>query len=170
MSFDTADLAQMEQSGTLGDVITHEMGHVLGIGTTWSKKGFLNSAGTSNPTFVGQRAQVEYGTLRGTGPTPVSVENTGGSGTRDSHWRETIFGSELMTGFVANAVNPISRITVGSLEDLGYVVDMNAAEPYNLPTLLEVAEAGLLTPHVAPINIGTMLGNVPIVLPEESLQ
>ena len=35
MSFDTADLAQMQADGTLKDVITHEMGHVIGIGTIW---------------------------------------------------------------------------------------------------------------------------------------
>lgn len=33
MQFDTADLRHMENEGTLVDVITHEMGHVLGIGT-----------------------------------------------------------------------------------------------------------------------------------------
>src|SRR5499426_669818 len=38
MQFDTADLAEMDADGTLNDVITHEMGHVLGIGTIWSHK------------------------------------------------------------------------------------------------------------------------------------
>jgi len=38
MSFDTADLARMQADGTLNDVITHEMGHVLGIGTIWERK------------------------------------------------------------------------------------------------------------------------------------
>src|SRR5678815_742544 len=33
MSFDTADLAAMQADGTLVDVIAHEMGHVIGIGT-----------------------------------------------------------------------------------------------------------------------------------------
>jgi hypothetical protein len=33
MTFDTADLEQMEQEGTLNDVIVHEMGHVIGSGT-----------------------------------------------------------------------------------------------------------------------------------------
>ncbi len=33
MTFDKADLLQMEKRGTLLDVITHKMGHVLGIGT-----------------------------------------------------------------------------------------------------------------------------------------
>ena len=45
MSFDTADLAQMERDGTLNDVITHEMGHVLGIGSVWTQKGLLAGAG-----------------------------------------------------------------------------------------------------------------------------
>ena len=41
----------------------------------------------------------EYGLLKGptVKPTPVPVENTGGPGTSDSHWRETVFRSEMMT-------------------------------------------------------------------------
>jgi hypothetical protein len=170
MSFDTADLAQMEQEGTLGDVITHEMGHVLGIGTIWLDKGLLKRAGSSNPTFAGTNAMREYGTLRGGRARRVPVENTGGEGTRDSHWRETIFRNELMSGFIAAAGNPISRLTVGSLQDLGYSVDMNAAEPYTLVNLLALAEAGDLTTHVAPIDRGMMLPNIPLVLPDDSLQ
>ena len=65
MSFDTADLARMEAAGTLNDVITHEMGHVLGVGTAWEQKGLLQGAGTSNPTFSGPGAMEEYLTLRG---------------------------------------------------------------------------------------------------------
>jgi hypothetical protein len=42
MQFGTADLAAMQANGTIGDVITHEMGHVLGIGTIWSVKGPLS--------------------------------------------------------------------------------------------------------------------------------
>ena len=170
MSFDMADLAQMEQDGTLNDVITHEMGHVLGIGTLWSRKGLLTRAGTANPTFTGPAARREYGALRGGGPKRVPVENTGGEGTRDAHWRESIFRNELMSGFIAEPSNPISRLTVGSLQDLGYAVDMNAAEAYTLPDLLRLAEAGLLTAHVAPIDRGVMLPIIPIELPEDSLQ
>src|SRR5262245_54288774 len=101
MTFDTADLAQMESDGTLDDVITHEMGHVIGIGTIWTRKSLLKGAGTANPTFTGANAKREYGILRGSPtPLPVPVENTGGAGTQDSHWRDTVFGNELMTGFV----------------------------------------------------------------------
>ena len=170
MSFDSADLAAMEANRTLADVITHEMGHVLGIGTIWDMKNLLQSPGTTNPTFTGAAAQTEYGKLRNSGPTPVPVENTGGQGTADSHWRETIFRNELMSGFIAAPGNPLSKVTVASLQDLGYVVNLNAAEPFQLPNLMAIAEAGTLAPHVAPIDMGVVLPNIPILLPEDSLQ
>jgi hypothetical protein len=172
MTFDTADLNQMEQNGTLNDVITHEMGHVLGIGTIWSNKSLIQGARTRNPIFVGQRAMEEYGRLRGgdSGSAPVPVENTGSVGTRDSHWRESIFLNELMSGFIAAANNPICGVTVASLQDFGYQVNMDAAEPYQLPDLRMLAEGGLLTAREAPIDIGTVLPHIPLVLPEDSLQ
>jgi len=171
MAFDTADLKQMEKNGTLNDVITHEMGHVLGIGTIWDLKGLLKGAGTSNPTFTGKGASGEFGKLKGTaGPTPVPVENTGGAGTRDSHWRESVFRNELMTGFVGASGNPLSRMTVASLQDLGYAVNLNAAEPYTLPNLMALAEAGALTAAEAAEDRGIVLPNIPIVLPDDSLQ
>jgi hypothetical protein len=144
MSFDTADLAQMEADGTLLDVIAHEMGHVIGIGTIWETKRLLVNKGRPNPTFKGANARREYGILKGMGPTNVPVENTGGPGTRDGHWRETVFRNELMSGFIAAANNPLSKLTVASLQDLGYTVDLTAAEPYNLPNLMALAEAGSL--------------------------
>lgn len=172
MSFDTADLKAMEKDGTLNDVITHEMGHVLGIGTVWEYKKLLKGAGTSNPTFTGAKAKKEYRTLRGAGARSkaVPVENTGGTGTADSHWRETIFRNELMTGFVGGGNNPLSRLTAASLQDVGYVVDLTQAESYSLPNLMELAEAGLLVAHVAPVNQGMVLPNIPIVLPDGALQ
>jgi predicted Zn-dependent protease len=172
MTFDRADLKQMEQDDTLNDVITHEMGHVLGIGTVWTFKSLLKGAGKTNPTFLGKAAMKEFGLLKGptVKPTPVPVENTGGPGTADSHWRETVFRNEMMTGFVGVSGNPLSRMTVASLQDLGYVVDLNAAEPYSLPNLLVLAEAGLLAAPVASAARGIVLPNIPILLPETSLQ
>ena len=167
MQFDTADLANMQANGTLGDVITHEMGHVLGIGTIWTAKGLLTGSSGNNPTFTGTNAKKEYGTLKGTGPSAVPVENTGGPGTKNSHWRETVFRNELMTGFVAGPPNPMSRLTVASLKDLGYVVDMTKAEAYALPNLLQLAEgASLGAPHD---HGGLVIPTVPMELPDDSL-
>jgi hypothetical protein len=134
MQFDTADLASMERNGTLISVVMHEMGHVLGIGTIWSSLGLLSGAGTSNPTFRGTQATAAYNQIFGTSASGVPVENTGGSGTRDAHWRESIFGSELMTGWVGPGASlPLSRVTVASLADIGYTVNYAMAGTF-VPT------------------------------------
>jgi hypothetical protein len=169
MSFDTADLAQMQANGTLLDVITHEMGHVIGIGTIWPHKGLLTGAGTNNPKFTGTNAKKEYGILKGTGPMAVPVENIGGPGTRDSHWRESLFKNELMSGFIAAPNNPLSKMTAASLQDLGYVVNMSAAEPYALPNLQAMAEAGLMVAHIGQEHQHALPILAPKVLPDESL-
>lgn len=166
MSFDSADLNEMQADGTLLDVITHEMGHVIGIGTIWDLKKLIVGAGTSNPTFKGTSARKEFGDLKATSPANVPVENTGGPGTRDGHWRESVFRNELMSGFISEAGNPISRMTVASLQDMGYKVNLQAAEPYSLPNLMAMAVAGTLAekPHAHALPIFA-----PKVLPEDRL-
>jgi hypothetical protein len=137
MRFDSADLAAMERDGILVDVITHEMGHVLGIGTLW--EGLVDGEGGTDPRYTGRVAMVEYGHLTGSDPERVPVENEGGDGSRDSHWRESVFRNELMSSAIGGVNNPISRLTVASLIDLGYQVDLEAAEPYTFPTPVEGA-------------------------------
>ncbi|MBD2111282.1 MULTISPECIES: proprotein convertase P-domain-containing protein [Cyanophyceae] len=146
MEFDMGDLARLEMEGGLLDVIIHEMGHVFGIGTIWQIKNLLVGAGSANPTYVGQNGMREFAALVGAqGMTPVPVANTGGQGTRDGHWREAVFGNELMTGFLNLGQNPLSRLTVGCLEDLGYAVNYTAADPYELPSALALAVMGVNT-------------------------
>jgi hypothetical protein len=170
MEFDTADLARMEADGSLGDVITHEMGHVLGVGTIWDDKSLLRGRGTSNPTFIGQGAMQEYAGLRGaTDLIAVPVEDSGGPGTRDSHWEDDVFGNELMTGFVRGAGNPLSRMTAASLQDLGYAVDLEAAERYTLPppgALVAAGTAGVRELHG---RSGAIQSTNPLTLSPESL-
>lgn len=134
MEFDTADLAVLQSSGQLQAVVLHEMGHILGIGTIWSNRGLLTGAGTSNPRFTGQRATQEYNHLFNRNDIGVPLETGGGAGTRDSHWSEFTFDNELMTGYLnGGRTNPLSRITIASLGDLGYQVNMDAADLYLPP-------------------------------------
>jgi len=65
MAFDVADLADMEANGSLVDVIIHEMGHVIGIGTLWHDKQLVAGANTNNPEFTGARCKSVYASLRG---------------------------------------------------------------------------------------------------------
>jgi hypothetical protein len=180
MQFDTADLASMEQRGILNDVITHEMGHVLGcVDFIWERKGLVTGRETEAWAFTGQSAMAEYGKLLDPcspagvdaegAPKPVPIENQHGPGTRGSHWRETVFGSELMTGFVSQSGgNPLSRVTAGMLEDLGYQVNRNESDKYNLPGHLELAEMGLLAAAFDYESLGVVLPTVPLIAADES--
>jgi hypothetical protein len=163
MQFDSADVAVMMANDTFVDVVTHELAHVLGLGTLWDMsfapwgtRRMLSGAGTSNPTFTGPAAVAELNALGMSGNVPV--ENTGGAGTRDSHWREVTFGNELMTGYISYSGNPLSRLSIASMADLGYRVDLGAADSYSLPgsallrRLLEpTVEGEMLRP---PVGLG----------------
>ncbi len=139
MQYDIADLAGLESSGALLGVIVHEMAHVLGFGILWDNLNLLAGTSTSDPRFTGTRAVAEYNRIFGLSGTSVPVEAGGGAGTRLSHWRESTFGTELMTGWYnSGRINPLSSVTVGSMGDLGYVVDMHAADPYT-PSLTQMS-------------------------------
>lgn len=149
MRFDTADLANLELAGNFGNVILHEMGHVLGIGTIWGNKGFLvnpSTATVANDThFNGPLAIAAFNTVGGATylsgikvPVENRIDEPGRSfaGTRNSHWRETVLQSELMTGFLNGGANPLSALTIASLQDLGYVVNSGAADAFFVTTSL----------------------------------
>jgi hypothetical protein len=140
MQFDTDDLQTLEDEGILGNVILHEMGHVLGIGTLWDIQGLLADPSSppdngTDPHFTGAEAIAAFDNAGGVayvGGAKVPVEDTGGLGTADAHWRESVLGNELMTGFIGVGQSPLSRITIASLDDQGYAVDLAAADAYNL--------------------------------------
>lgn len=133
MRFDNADLDVRENNGQLVDLILHEMGHVLGFGTVWTTRNLIADRGTADPIFVGTQALALWPTLTlGYLGRPVPVENTGGSGTADSHWRESIFDRELMTGFIESpgVLMPLSKMTIASLLDIGYAVNYAGADSF----------------------------------------
>lgn len=140
MRFDSADVEQSRQNGTLGDVVLHEMGHVLGFGTLWNFQGeddqgpyqLRTGSLTADPRFVGAFAVDRYRAIGGEDPT-VPVEGiAAGQGTSGSHWRESVFGNELMTGFIGIGENPLSVVTIASLADMFYAVDLDEADAFTL--------------------------------------
>ncbi|MGB3800101.1 MAG: leishmanolysin-related zinc metalloendopeptidase [Lewinella sp.] len=132
MFFDVADLAFLDELGLFEEVIIHEMGHVLGVGTLWNFGGRslreFNSEGL--PYFDGRQANVFWNAEGGTYELPI--EDQFGPGTQFSHWKEATLNNELMTGFLNLGENPLSRITAGSMRDLGYGAAM-VGESYDLP-------------------------------------
>ena len=161
MQFDVADLLNSQNNGQLIPTITHEMAHVLGFGTIWSNLHLLTGAGTNDPTFTGANALAQwpvFATAIGYSGQPVPVEMCGGAGTRDAHWRETIscgsstpvFGAELMTGIIEapGVPMPLSKMTIASMQDLGYQVDYSQADLF----LGQLVARSATTAPATPLN------------------
>lgn len=126
-------------------VMLHEMGHALGFGI-WHEFSVLRNPALDqreqevrpppDTHFVGPHAVAAFDAAGGTSYTgrKVPVENTGGSGRADSHWRESVLGHELMTPLLTpGQEQPLSAITIQSMADLGYGVDVSHAESFSLP-------------------------------------
>ncbi|MEM7519716.1 MAG: leishmanolysin-related zinc metalloendopeptidase, partial [Pseudomonadota bacterium] len=131
MRFDEADIARMDTNGTLQGVITHEIGHVIGLGTIWQTKGLIDAS----LRYTGANALAEYRALTASDNAYVPIEEDGGAGTAGGHWDETLFDTEIMTGIaeVAGTTMPLSRLSVAAYEDLGYLVNYAAAQAFSLP-------------------------------------
>ena len=118
----------------------HEIGHVLGFGTLWDRFGYLQdpaaaaASRTADTRFSGARAIAAFDHAGGTSyrgaKVPVENDTARYPGAEDIHWRESVFGDELMTGGVRGnrgTFEPLSSVTVASLADLGYAVNHAAA-------------------------------------------
>ena len=145
---DSADFEAMPHALRV-EVIEHELAHALGFASLgWQRAnllrdpsvgGFKSDFGAVAPDthFVGVDATRAFNSAGGQdySGAKVPVENAiGGIGNRDSHWRESVLGNELMTTAIGRDVShPLSAITVGAMRDLGYTVNARAADAYRVP-------------------------------------
>jgi hypothetical protein len=116
--------------------------------------------GSINPRFTGAAALAQCLAAGGSAShctSGVAVEQCGNAGTADGHWRETFtttctgtnnspvggtpaFDSEMMTGYVEGSANmPWSAMSIASFQDIGYTVNLLAADSYSVPNLLTMA-------------------------------
>ncbi len=148
IELDRDDLSTMSDN-KLTALVLHELTHTLGFGLgTWIDHDLLKNPSldmnddpidpTPDTYFSGANAIAAFNAAGGSGYTgaKVPVENArGGSSSQDSHWRESVMQSELMTPRVGEAVtHPLSAITIQSLADIGYTVDATQADTYTLPS------------------------------------
>ena len=158
MTIDT-DIQDMSlENATL--IATHEMMHVLGVGTIWGTSSIFQPYNhdlvASDGTYLGSAANAvyaqEFEADSGGVLAPLTVENDGGSGTAGGHWETDLavnavnlpgdengiytddFAYELMTGWI-DLSNPqtayLSDTSLAVLEDLGYTVDWNVDYQYD---------------------------------------
>ncbi len=128
----TLDLVDSVASRGFVDVVIHEIGHVIGIGTVWDQ--FLVNRGSPSVAYVGERGVFEYNRLFGTGVSSVPVQAQ-----VEGHWDPIALANELMNPFSgggfelpadADPLLRFSRLTIGALEDFGYVPNFAAADTY----------------------------------------
>ena len=152
VTLDTADLGRFGTT-VLRRLVVHEMAHALGFGTTFQWDALLRNPATDyvpgpgqpalpDTHFAGPSAVNAFNEIGGASYTgaKVPVENDTdeyGPGALDGHWRETVFDTELITASIstdANASEPLSKVTIAAMADLGYSVDYTEAESYTLPS------------------------------------
>ena len=111
----------------------HETGHVLGFGQIWGHLGFRQDYSQDDPSadthFNGPLAIAAFNDAGGGDYTgaKVPVQKMDGS-----HWRDSVLEGEIMGPGGGPA---LSAITVQSLADLGYGVDVTQADAYTLPSV-----------------------------------
>lgn len=168
VKFNATSLDQLDADGRLSEVAVHLIGHVLGIGTIWDDLGLLRNPSRqgnrgADTHFTGPLATAAFDAAGGaayTGGARVPVENGFSDTWNDSHWRTSVMQNEIMTPFacVEPGSSPLSAITIQTLADFGYSVDVSLADPYTLPV------AGTASADLAadPVGLGNDVPRGPV--------
>ena len=105
----------------------HEIGHVLGFASEmWNEFGFYQNPPNGDDHFSGPLAIAAFDAAGGSDYEGAKVPLRQG----ESHWRLSVLEGELMS---PSGGGTLSAITVQSLADLGYGVDVAQADAYTLP-------------------------------------
>jgi hypothetical protein len=116
IELDLADAYTVYNYNLLKDLFIHELLHTVGVGSLWLQKGLVN-----NFNYLGDKGNKASETY---GVSPALVENQGGPGSINSHWRENTYRGEIMTSILNFfGPRPISALTIESLQDIGHRVN-----------------------------------------------
>ena len=139
------------------DVGLHEIGHVLGFGTLWEKFGFIQDLSWSDSSadthFNGPQAIAAFDEAGGGnyGGKKVPVQQRDGT-----HWRFIVLNGEIMLPG-RSGERALSAITVQSLADLGYGVDVTQADPFTVRGTTASGKVALVESAVLGVDAEPML-------------
>jgi hypothetical protein len=161
LSLNILTVAQLSER-KLDDLIQHEVGHILGIGSLWARGELValvsGDTASVDPIFVGPSALTAFDKLGRSNffngrRVPLEVRVLG-------HWRLNAFSGELMApALTPNAPQALSSVTVAALRDLGWNVELEAYDEYVLPDLVVTQRVG--TPTGLPSARGASVGTAP---------
>ncbi|PRY72472.1 DUF4214 domain-containing protein [Marivita geojedonensis] len=127
----------------LDELAANTIGRALGFGSLWEEFGLVRDI-EGVATYTGSNALREMAELSDD-LNGVNVLEDGADGAlAEQYWSEAILDSELMTPRIEFrgagssprpiniADNPLSALTVGAMQDLGYTVDYGEADPFRL--------------------------------------
>ena len=144
-------------AGMFYGVALHEMIHLLGFHhSKFIEAGLIGGYYNDGSAYYnGTNAVTKFNEVTGANLTPypanqitLKLEDDGGGGTVNHHWEETEylgpngvtggvygFGNEIMTGWAESVgvATPISKVTIGALDDIGYEVNYDTADPWTGP-------------------------------------
>lgn len=151
------------------DEVSDYMAQVVGIAIGHYTWGFHRQELVGNPSaewldgvpgadshFTGELARTAFERVGGASYTgsKVPLHNEGAYGS-DALWRHSVFGDELMPRYHDRGdKRPLSRVTVQAFADLGFKVNVAAADPYTLPEPSAMAA-------LATIRRPTQTGRIP---------
>lgn len=150
IGIDSADL----ETAALYDGFLWAIGQALGFTYASTQLGIR-----SGDSFGGANALREYRTL-GIDPDATAVplepenENLGGV-----YWNRQVLDPELMAGENDQQLNPLSRLTIGAFEDIGYEVDYSKADRFMQLLPGRVPPSGVI--HTIPYNFRSNYGRDP---------
>jgi hypothetical protein len=133
------------------EIITHELGHALGIGAFWNNIGSFNQVVPINNFLDGNsysKSQQAYNGITGLVRQKIPLERSGTVGTADGHWENQYrsassagslgvgypgLSNELMIGYYSPS-QVISSLSVNALVDFGYI-EINPGTNEGTPSL-----------------------------------
>ena len=126
----------------------HELGHILGFGTLFEENGLHDGTDTSD-RYTGVNAQAEWEKLCPGGRIPIETDFSARSA--GSHWDEACLVAELMTSRDRSMPAKLSQLTVAAFKDLGFGVNMAAADTY---TVADLGDCQSYCPSLLRRNLG----------------